>query len=158
MNNQIVLYNPPFTPADDQVIYMEWQQNESINAFIRNNYEWLKELFFSYGLSFCYLPMLGRDVIKYNAPHLIDEVCDKILAAVPSLQDYVMEDDHIYGPMLAFAANDMNNSYPGIFILHYIDIETKWYKPTKSIFKQLVKEIQSTRDRIQQYENAEKYS
>lgn len=158
MNNILTLYNPPFTPADDQVIYMEWQQNESINAFIRNNYEWLKELFFSYGLSFCYLPMLGRDVIKYNAPHLTDKVCDKILAAVPSLQDYVMEDDHIYGPMLAFAANDMNNSYPGTFILHYIDIETKWYKPTKSIFKQLVKEIQSTRDRIQQYENAEKYS
>ena len=158
MNNILTLYNPPFTPADDQVIYMEWQQNESINAFIRKNYEWLKEFFFSYGLNFCYLPMLGKDVIKYNAPHLTDEECDKILAAAPSLQDYVIKDDHIYGPMLAFAANDMNNSYPGTFILHYIDIETKWYKPTKSIFKQLVKEVQSTRDRIQQYENAEKYS
>ena len=158
MNNQIVLYKPPFTPADDQVIYMEWQHNEGINAFIRKNYEWLKELFFSYGLNLCYLPMLGKDVIKYNAPHLTDKECDKILAAAPSLQDYVMKDDSVYGPMLAFAANDMNNSYPGTFILHYIDIETKWYKPTKSIFKQLVKEIQSTRDRIQQYENAEKYS
>ncbi len=63
MNNILTLYKLPFTPADNQVIYLEWQHNESINAFIRNNYEWLKDLFFSYGLNFCYLPILGRDVI-----------------------------------------------------------------------------------------------
>lgn len=136
-------------PADDQVIYMEWEHNENINAFIRKNYDWLKELFLSYGLQFCYLPLLGKEVIKYNAPHLSDEECDKILASIPSMLDCVVKDDEIQSPVLAFAAIDKDNSSTGSFILHHIDIETKWYKPTKSVFKHLAEEIQSTRKELE---------
>ena len=145
MNNQLVLNNPPFIPADDQVIYMEWQYNGSINAFIRRHYKWLKDLFRSHGLHFCYLPLLGKEVIRYNAPHLTDEECDKILASLPSMLDCVKRDDTITGPVLAFVVNDKDSLTPGVFNLHCIDIETKWYKPTKSIFKQLVEEILSLR-------------
>ncbi len=41
MIKPIVLNNPPFTPDEDQVIYMEWQHYKGMNAFIRKNYEWL---------------------------------------------------------------------------------------------------------------------
>ena len=149
MNNILTLYNPPFTPADDQVLYLEWQENEGINAFIRKNYEWMKELFLSYGLNFCYLPMLGRDVIKYNAPYLTDTECDKILETAPSLQDYVVNDEEIHGPVLAFSVENEDSDVPDTFILHYVDIETKWYKPNKSIFKQLAKDIQTSRKELE---------
>lgn len=145
MIKQIVLNNPPFTPDEDQVIYMEWEPNEGMNAFIRKNYDWLKKLFLSHSLRFCYLPLLGKEVIRYNAPHLTDEECDKILASLPSLQDFVVKDVDIHGPVLVFAANDMEDGSAGSFILHYVDIETKWYKPTKKVFKKLAEDIESTK-------------
>lgn len=149
MNNILTLNNPPFTPAEDQVIYLEWHHYKNVNAFIRKNYEWMKELFLSYGLNFCYLPLLGRDVIKYYAPHLTDEECDKILETIPSLQDYVVKDEEIHGPVLAFSVKNEDSDVPDTFILHYIDIETKWYKPNKSIFKQLAKDIQTSRKELE---------
>lgn len=148
MIKQIVLNNPPFTPDEDQVIYMEWEPNEGMNAFIRKNYDWLKKLFLSHSLRFCYLPLLGKEVIRYNAPHLTDEECDKILASLPSLQDFVVKDVDIHGPVLVFAANDMEDGYAGSYILHYVDIETKWYKPTKKVFKKLVEDIESARGEL----------
>ena len=148
MIKQIVLNNPPFTPDEDQVIYMEWEPNEGMNAFIRKNYDWLKKLFLSHSLRFCYLPLLGKEVIRYNAPHLTDEECDKILASLPSLQDFVVKDVDIHGPVLVFAANDMEDGYAGSYILHYVDIETKWYKPTKKVFKKLAEDIESTKSGI----------
>lgn len=150
MNNHIVLNNPPFTPADDQVIYMEWQHNESINAFIRKHYEWLKNLFLTHGLHFCYLPMLGKDVIKYHAPHLSDAECDEILASLPSLQDYVVTDEYIRAPILAFSARIVNCDVLDI-PLYYIEIDNKWYKPTKSIFKKLAEEIISQKKETKLY-------
>ena len=149
MNNILTLNNPPFTPADDQVIYLEWHHYKNVNAFIRKNYEWMKELFLSYGLNFCYLPMLGRDVIKYNAPYLTDTECDKIFETTPSLQDYVVKDEEIHGPVLAFSVENEDSDVPDTFILHYVDIETKWYKPNKSIFKQLAKDIQTSRKELE---------
>ena len=128
MIKPIVLNNPPFTPDDDQVIYMEWQHYKGMNAFIRKNYEWLKKLFLSHSLRFCYLPLMGKEVIRYNAPHITDEECDKILTSLPSLQDCVVKDVDIHGPVLVFAAKDMEDGSAGSFILHYVDIETKWYK------------------------------
>ncbi len=148
MIKQIVLNNPPFTPDEDQVIYMEWEPNEGMNAFIRKNYDWLKKLFLSHSLRFCYLPLLGKEVIRYNAPHLTDEECDKILASLPSLQDFVVKDVDIHGPVLVFAANDMEDGYAGSFTLHYVDIETKWYKPTKKVFKKLAEDIESTKSEL----------
>ena len=148
MIKPIVLNNPPFTPDEDQVIYMEWQHYKGMNAFIRKNYEWLKKLFLSHSLRFCYLPLMGKEVIRYNAPHLTDEECDKILASLPSLQDFVVKDVDIHGPVLVFAANDMEDGDAGSFILHYVDIETKWYKPTKKVFKKLAEDIESTKSGI----------
>lgn len=148
MIKQIVLNNPPFTPDEDQVIYMEWEPNEGMNAFMRKNYDWLKKLFLSHSLRFCYLPLMGKEVIRYNAPHLTDEECDKILASLPSLQDFVVKDVDIHGPVLVFAANDMEDGYAGSFFLHYVDIETKWYKPTKKVFKKLAEDIESTKSGI----------
>ena len=136
MIKPIVLNNPPFTPDEDQVIYMEWQTNEGINAFIRKNYEWLRELFLSIGLQFCYLPILGKEVIRYNAPHLTDEECDKILASLPSLQDCVVKDDDVHGPVLVFFPAQENGDV-NVFNYHCIEIENKWYKPNKKVFKKL---------------------
>ena len=148
MIKRIVLDNPPFTPDEDQVIYMEWEPNEGMNAFIRKNYEWLKKLFLSHSLRFCYLPLMGKEVIRYNAPHITDEECDKILTSLPSLQDCVVKDVDIHGPVLVFAAKDMEDSSAGSFILHYVDIETKWYKPTKKVFKELAEDIESTKSEL----------
>ncbi len=151
MINQIVLHNPPFEPASDQVIYLEWLHDESINAFIRNNYEWIKKRFRSRGLYFCYLPILGKDLIKYNAPQLSDAECEKILESSPSLTDFIEKDESIQGPVLAFSRKKIDDQDSGDVTLYCVDIVTKWYKPTKAVFTQLVKEIVAIRNKPQQY-------
>ncbi len=148
MIKSIVLNNPPFTPVEDQVIYMEWKHHKGVNAFIMKHHEWLKKLFLSHSLRFCYLPLMGKEVIRYNAPHLTDKECDKILASLPSLQDFVVKDVDIHGPVLVFAANDMEDGSAGSFTLHYVDIETKWYKPTKKVFKKLAEDIESAKSEL----------
>lgn len=147
MTKRIILNNPPFTPESNQVIYMEWQTNEGINAFIRKNYEWLRELFLSIGLQFCYLPILGKEVIRYNAPHLTDEECEMILASLPSLQDCVVKDDDVHGPVLVFFPAQENGDV-NVFNYHCIEIENKWYKPNKKVFKKLAEDIESAKSEL----------
>ncbi len=148
MIKRIVLNNPPFTPDDDQVIYMEWQHYKGINAFIRKNYEWLKKLFLSHSLRFCYLPLMGKEVIRYNAPHITDEECDKILASLPSLQDCVVKEDDVHGPVLAFFPTQDKSSDTNAFNFQCIEIKKKWYKPTKKVFKKLAEDIESTKSEL----------
>lgn len=151
MIKQVALYKPPFIPASEQVIYLDFQNNKSINAFITKHYEWLKKLFLSRGLQFCYLPLLGKDVLKYNAPYLTDAECDEILCKLPSLQECIINEDDIRGPVLAFTDGREDSFGSGIFVLHCIEIDNEWYKPTKSIFKLLAEEIISSRKKTKPY-------
>ena len=64
----------PFTPAENQVIYVENEYNEEINRYIQSNYNAICEHFKKSGYEFCYLPYLAgaladNGVADYYAPY-----------------------------------------------------------------------------------------
>lgn len=64
----------PFTPAENQVIYVENEYNEEINRYIQSNYDAICEHFKKSGYEFCYLPYLAgaladNGVADYYAPY-----------------------------------------------------------------------------------------
>lgn len=73
----------PFEPDKKQVIYVENQYDERINAIIREIYEQLKWTFKRANLDFIYLPMFFNDEetkekILYYAPYLTSDIIEKV--------------------------------------------------------------------------------
>ena len=83
MKYSIAFKDLPFKPEDRQVIYVENQYDERINAIIKEKYGWLKYQFKRANLDFVYLPMFFNDEeikekVLYYAPYLTSEVMEKI--------------------------------------------------------------------------------
>lgn len=83
MKYSIAFKNLPFEPEKRQVIYVENQYDERINADIKRNYEQIKETFKQLCLDFVYLPMFFNDEetkekILYYAPYLTSDIIEKV--------------------------------------------------------------------------------
>ena len=83
MRYSIAFKNLPFEPEKRQVIYVENQYDERINAIIKEKYDWLKYQFKRANLDFVYLPMFFNDEeikekILYYAPYLTSEIMEKV--------------------------------------------------------------------------------
>lgn len=74
----IRVFNLPFTPEKTEVFYLENRYDEKANAFIKQNKEYIRELFASKGYTFVYLPDVkvskeaAEAMIAYHSP----EGCD----------------------------------------------------------------------------------
>lgn len=82
MKYSIAFKNLPFEPEKRQVIYVENQYDERINAVIKRNYEQIKWTFKQANLDFVYLPMFFNDEetkekILYYAPYLTSDIIEK---------------------------------------------------------------------------------
>ena len=132
----------PFIPDPGQVIYVESTYNKKLNQFIRENYEWIQDEFKRKGLTFCYFPLLAEQVIRYNAPYASEEKIKTYAEGVPSLADFAISSDPIE-PSLFFAIDVPLVDKNGNTILHYVKIETHWYKSTKSTFLEVVENVKS---------------
>jgi hypothetical protein len=82
MRYSIAFKNLPFEPEKRQVIYVENQYDERINAIIKDNYERLKWEFNRVNLEFVYFPMFFNDEeikekVLYYAPYLTSEIIEK---------------------------------------------------------------------------------
>lgn len=82
MRYSIAFKNLPFEPEKRQVIYVENQYDERINAVIKRNYEQIKWTFKQANLDFVYLPMFFNDEetkekILYYAPYLTSDIIEK---------------------------------------------------------------------------------
>lgn len=82
MKYSIAFKDLPFEPEARQVIYVENQYDDRINAVIIENYERLKSAFSQVDLEFIYLPMFFKDEdmekkIRYYAPYLTADVIEK---------------------------------------------------------------------------------
>ena len=67
----------PFTPVEQQVIYVENEYNEKINSYIQSNYDAVCGYFKKSGYEFCYLPYLAgaladNETADYYAPYSQD--------------------------------------------------------------------------------------
>lgn len=72
----------PFEPGERQVVYIENQYDERINAIIRERYEQLRWIFKRVNLDFVYLPMFFKDEetkekVLYYAPYLTADIIQK---------------------------------------------------------------------------------
>ena len=83
MKYSIAFKDLPFMPEDRQVIYVENQYDERINAIIKEKYNLLKYQFKRANLDFVYLPMFFDDEeikekVLYYAPYLTSEIMEKV--------------------------------------------------------------------------------
>ena len=156
MTREIAFKNLPFVPESKQVIYVESSYHERLNKFIRAHYHWLRKTFLKQGYEFCYLPILSKEAVNYNAPYLTDKECRAIVEKSPSLSDFVLGGE-IIEPSLVFAlsipvADDEDNT-----VLQSVAIEPKWYVLTKHIFIRLVREIKRVeQSQIRHYREIER--
>ena len=131
----------PFIPERGQVIYAESSYNKTLNRFIRKNYEWLQTEFERRGLTFCYLPLLAEEVIRYNAPHVAEDKVKTLVEGVPSLMDFAVTSKPIK-PSLFFVTKSPLTDEEGNLVLRYSNIDTRWYKSTKATFLELLEQLE----------------
>ncbi|MBR5684785.1 MAG: hypothetical protein IKX18_01365 [Muribaculaceae bacterium] len=126
----------PFTPVRGQVVYVDSGKSKRINAFIVNNYDWLRDLFRKNGLEFCYLPLWGEELIAYHAPYLTIEQRQEFLQGVPSISSLIKDGEGLRSPALLYALNDEGDGE-----VRLKPIEARWYNKLKKVFTTLADTI-----------------
>ena len=128
MTYSISFKNLPFEPEKRQVIYVENQYDERINALIKNNYEQIKWTFKRADFDFVYLPMFFNDEetkekILYYAPYLTSDVLEKAELRSTYLLNYMShpENKEKIMPSFLYAPNKEDDEW--IFQGLSIDIE-----------------------------------
>ena len=109
MRYSIAFKNLPFDPEKRQVVYVENQYDERINAVIKRNYEQIKWTFKQANLDFVYLPMFFNDEetkekILYYAPYLTSDIMEKAELRSSHLLKYMshMENQEMIAPSLLY--------------------------------------------------------
>ena len=95
MKFSIVLNNLPFNPDAKQVIYVESNFDEKVNAFIKDNYDALVAEFNIHGLDFVYLPLYfnADDIetkVRYYAPYLVSQIKEQDKLRSSFLLDFMV--------------------------------------------------------------------
>lgn len=110
MRYSIAFKNLPFEPEKRQVIYVENQYDERINAVIKSNYEQIKWTFKQANLDFVYLPMFFNDEetkekILYYAPYLTSDIMEKTELRSSHLLKYMShtENQEMIAPSLLYS-------------------------------------------------------
>ena len=147
----------PFEPDKKQVIYVENQYDERINAIIREIYEQLKWTFKRANLDFIYLPMFFNDEetkekILYYAPYLTSEIIENAELRNNYLLSYMsnLGNRDKIGPSLIYAPQKEDDEW--IFQGQSIDLDEK----NKNSFLHLIEDfiadieedIESSRQRL----------
>ncbi|MBR5169878.1 MAG: hypothetical protein IKW85_04860 [Muribaculaceae bacterium] len=130
--HKVTIGNLPFTPIRGQVIYVDSDNNKRINAFIVSNYDWLRSMFREKGLDFCYLPLLGEELISYHAPYLSDKQRQDLLQSVPSIASLI----EVQSPSLLYALDDEGDGE-----LRLLPINARWYNKLDKVFTTLADSI-----------------
>lgn len=90
----IVFKNLPFSPEDNQVIYVENVYDEKVNSFIKANYDKLLEEFRKKNLEFVYLPLYFNaeidEKVRYYAPYITE--CETLSSSY--MLDYMLRPEN----------------------------------------------------------------
>jgi hypothetical protein len=147
----------PFEPDKKQVIYVENQYDERINAIIREIYEQLKWTFKRANLDFIYLPMFFNDEetkekILYYAPYLTSEIIENAELRNNYLLSYMsnLGNRDKIGPSLIYAPQKEDGEW--IFQGQSIDLDEKNKNSFLRIIEDLIADIEenieSSRQRL----------
>lgn len=129
---KITIPDLPFNPVRGQVIYVDSDNNKRINSFIVSKYDWLRGIFRENGLDFCYLPLLGEELISYHAPYLNDKQRQDLLQGVPSIASLI----EVQSPSLLYALDDEGDGE-----LRLMSINARWYNKLDKVFTTLANNI-----------------
>ena len=99
MKFSIALNNLPFNPDAKQVIYVESNFDEKVNAFIKDNYDALVAEFNIHGLDFVYLPLYfnADDIetkVRYYAPYLVSQIKEQDKLRSSFLLDFMVRPEN----------------------------------------------------------------
>ena len=147
----------PFEPDKKQVIYVENQYDERINAIIREIYEQLKWTFKRANLDFIYLPMFFNDEetkekILYYAPYLTSEIIENAELRNNYLLSYMsnLGNREKIGPSLIYAPQKEDNEW--IFQGQSIDLDEKnkysFLRLIEDFIADVEEDIESSRQRL----------
>lgn len=147
----------PFEPDKKQVIYVENQYDERINAIIREIYEQLKWTFKRANLDFIYLPMFFNDEetkekILYYAPYLTSEIIENAELRNNYLLSYMsnLGNRDKIGPSLIYAPQKEDNEW--IFQGQSIDLDEKnkysFLRLIEDFIADMEEDIESSRQRL----------
>ena len=132
LGHRVTVDNLPFNPVRGQVIFVDSDNNKRINSFIVSNYDWLRSMFRKNGLDFCYLPLLGEELISYHAPYLSDKQRQDLLQGVPSIASLI----ETQTPSLLYALDDEGDG-----VLRLLPINARWYNKLDKVFTTLADSI-----------------
>ena len=132
VGHRVTIDNLPFNPVRGQVIFVDSDNNKRINSFIVSNYDWLRSMFRENGLDFCYLPLLGEELISYHAPYLSDKQRQDLLQGVPSIASLI----EVQSPSLLYALDDEGDGE-----LRLLPINARWYNKLDKVFTTLADSI-----------------
>ena len=132
VGHRVTVDNLPFNPVRGQVIYVDSDNNKRINSFIVSNYDWLRSMFRENGLEFCYLPLLGEELISYHAPYLSDKQRQDLLQSIPSIASLI----ETQSPSLLYALDDEGDGE-----LRLLPINARWYNKLDKVFTALADSI-----------------
>ncbi len=144
MKYSIAFSSLPFEPEARQVIYVENQYDEQINALIKDNYKQIKWVFERARLDFIYLPMFfndekTREKVLYYAPYLTTEIMEKAELRSGFLLSYMSHLDNREKISPSFIYSPHKESEEWIFQGQSIDLKKK----DKNTIIQLVESITS---------------
>ena len=132
VGHRVTIDNLPFNPVRGQVIYVDSDKNKRIYSFIVSNYDWLRSMFRVKGLDFCYLPLLGEELISYHAPYLSDKQRQDLLQSIPSIASLI----EVQSPSLLYALDDEGDGE-----LRLLPINARWYNKLDKVFTTLADSI-----------------
>ena len=122
----IVFKDIQFVPEQDQVIYVENLFDETVNSFIRDNYDEFVEEFRKNNLEFVYLPMYlnaseQKEKMQYNVPYLASLIKEQTLSSY--LLDYMLHPENRAGisSLLLFSPKQGQDENEWAFLAIRID-------------------------------------
>lgn len=128
LGHRVTVDNLPFNPVRGQVIFLDSDNNKRINSFIVSNYDWLRNMFRERELDFCYLPLLGEELISYHAPYLSEKQRQDLLQSIPSIASLI----ETQSPSLLYALDDEGDGE-----LRLLPINARWYNKLDKVFTTL---------------------
>ena len=147
MKYSIAFKDLPFEPENRQVIYVENQYDERINAIIKDNYDWLKWIFKKSNLDFVYLPMFFNDEetkekVLYYAPYLTTEIIEKTELRSSYLLSFMSRQENREKIQHSFIYAPQKVDGEWIFSGMSIDVETDDVNTSRQLFSEIVSEIE----------------
>lgn len=135
----VELFNLPFTPEENEIVYLENEYDVDANRFVKANIDLIRERLATRGLTFVYLPDLNvnkeltKSMIAYHAPQSLPDaeinIEDEVSLSSNFLLDYMVHPENRERITSSFAWYSRKvtqpDSYKTIYYYNFITFDGK---------------------------------